>query len=241
MFLNFKHKMKVRRSDRIKNYNQRRNKACILIQKTFKKYLNTLPDDPITQDKLELPIFRLKENGSIYFFGAMSLSEYILSSGDTRNPLTRQEITLEDVKRLEDVSGKKIRRTLASVKKKNKEEYDRRLLFEYFDSVVFGICQQMIDECSQVTTTYFEKYISCKVLLGNFFLPQMVRYMQAIKYHYADNWVEKVREKVSEVVAIFDMNRMSDWYCEEEILLSLKRDVILLVADEIQKIQQNVE
>ena len=104
--------------------------AVKIIQQYYRKHLYKNAVDHITLDKIEYPcfIFRTKY-GKCYFYAYESIINYIMKTGDTRDPMTRTQysdelLTSLDLAAKKHLPGIKLKSTL---KIKKNPEYARRI------------------------------------------------------------------------------------------------------------------
>ena len=223
----------MRRSKRLLERASRRLKACIKIQTIFRNYLKSLPVDPITQDTLELPLLICTENGKRYYFGAEVISEYILKTGDVRNPLTRREFERDVIKDLEKLTNKKIFSKLAIAREKRKREREIASVHEYFEGIIYDFLSDIIDECCRVDTTVLQKVVACKIKMRVGLFPAFFSYMTAIKTNHPDSWEEMCNEKMDRLIANVDAKLLSNMYYEEVVLEEIKYDITHTIPPKI--------
>ena len=76
--------------------------AIISIQRTFRKYFYRESVDHITLEPVEFPCFIYKtKSGKCYFYNYESIIKYIMKTGNTRDPMTREAYSDNDLKRLD--------------------------------------------------------------------------------------------------------------------------------------------
>lgn len=85
---------------------QKRHRAATMIATCYRRFKHLFPNrrqDPITLGQLTCPIFKHvhKKDNSTTYFHAPTLAQYIQSSGDYRNPLTREALNIVETRRLE--------------------------------------------------------------------------------------------------------------------------------------------
>jgi hypothetical protein len=93
---------------------------------------NHLRIDPITRECVRFPIFVHAFEGGNSVFSANTLAEYVLASGDYRNPLTRQPFNRCEVLRLARISGVSGIVDQESAEKVRNQEVERESLRAWF-------------------------------------------------------------------------------------------------------------
>jgi hypothetical protein len=96
---------KLNKKELCDNYNK--YLACKIIQKAYRAHFYKNAVDCITMDSVNYPCFIYRTKfGKCFFYNYDSLIKYIMKSGDTRDPNTRNSYTDEDLTRL-DLGAKK--------------------------------------------------------------------------------------------------------------------------------------
>ena len=91
--------------------------------------------DPISLQPIRTP-FILYRNGTHIFYDAYSLASYVLSSGDTKDPISRQEMVRHEMMRLSRLSGIRLP-SIDLLRVHFSEEIERRQMLTYLtDSLV---------------------------------------------------------------------------------------------------------
>ena len=104
--------------------------SVIKIQKYYRNYFYKNAVDHITLEKVEYPCFVFRTKcGKCYFYAYESIINYIMKTGDTRDPMTRTQYSDEVLTRLDSsaklaLPGIKLKSTL---KIKKNPEYARRI------------------------------------------------------------------------------------------------------------------
>jgi hypothetical protein len=79
-----------------------RNLAAKVIQRSFRRYFYKNAVDHITLDSVGFPCFIYRtKSGRHYFYNHDSIIKYIMKTGNTRDPMTREEYRDEDLQRLD--------------------------------------------------------------------------------------------------------------------------------------------
>lgn len=113
----------LKKKDLINYYNS--NLAASKIINYFRKYLYSNILDPITMDYVEYPCFLWNPPNTqkLLFYNYSSLVEYIIKTGDTKDPSTRIPFSDNDLTRLDRQSKKKGYKYRSTLKIKNNERY----------------------------------------------------------------------------------------------------------------------
>ena len=214
-----------RRSKRLIARRQLILSSCLKIQRCFRGYIDSLPNDPITQDKLEMPIFKCIENDRAYYFSADTISDYILSTGDIRNPLTRTEFSRADIEKLEKLSKKKIFSKIEKARREEEMARNIESLYQYFEQLIYDACNDILEECSNVETDFSHKVISCKITARVCVIPTLFSLMNAIHRYDRDNWEEHCMEKANGIISFFESHKISQLYYEEDVITDIQRAI----------------
>jgi hypothetical protein len=79
-----------------------RNFAARTIQRQFRRYFYKNAVDHITLEPVDFPCFVYRtKSGRHYFYSHDSIIKYIMKSGNTRDPMTREQYSDEDLQRLD--------------------------------------------------------------------------------------------------------------------------------------------
>ena len=108
-------------SSLIKNHN-----AVNTIIKYYKNYL-TNKVDSITFEKIKYPCFIWNVKGNYYYYNYESIINYIIKSGDTKDPMTRVEYSDYDLQRLDKEAKKNGYKFRSTFKIKNNSNYLKRI------------------------------------------------------------------------------------------------------------------
>jgi hypothetical protein len=135
--------------------------AAITIQRKYRLHLYSKQTDSITFDTVSFPCFIWKPVGSIcspYFYNYYSIINYIIKSGDTRDPITRVQYTDDDLKRLDEGAKKAGFKYKSTLKIKHNPTYIIRIrnreneirnyelrLNEIKQSIKIGLDTQMLE------------------------------------------------------------------------------------------------
>ena len=76
--------------------------ASKIIQRNFRKYFYREATDHITLEPVGFPCFIYRtKSGKCYFYNHSSIIKYIMKTGNTRDPMTREQYSDNDLKRLD--------------------------------------------------------------------------------------------------------------------------------------------
>ena len=138
---------KLNKKELFNEYN--RYLAIRIIQKRYRLHFYKNATDCITMDSVNYPCFIYRTKfGKLFFYNYDSIIKYIMKSGDTRDPMTRNQYTDDELQRL-DTEAKlhfseiKYRSTL---KIKKNENYAKRIRNRENEILSF---QMRLDELKQ--------------------------------------------------------------------------------------------
>lgn len=203
------------------------------IQRNFRSYLRSLPVDPITQDTPELPLLIFQEDGTMFRFGAETMADYILTTGDTRNPLTRKELDREVILDLERITSRKILSKLAIAKQQQDREREIASIYEYFEGIIYDILTDILNECARVDTSVVQKVVTCKIKLRIGLFPAFNSFMQAIKNNNPDDWEVMCNQKLDNMLSHIESHLLSHLYYEEMAIEEIKFDINKVIPQKI--------
>ena len=132
--------------------------AAKTIQRYFRRWLYFDATDPITLDPVSHPCFIFCTSfGKRHFYGIRSLVEYIISSGKTVDPMTREQYNDKQLKRLDQLAKCYCPETRyrSTLKIKNDPRYYRRIQQESNELAAF---QMRYSELRMMMLTAFEVY-----------------------------------------------------------------------------------
>lgn len=145
---------KLSKNSLIKTINK--HNAAIKIQNFFRKKLIKDNVCPISMNKINYPCWAFKPQNSNFFiyYNLPDIINYLLSSGDFRDPKTREQYTKKNIQELESLRKKfKIKGSLEAAKKnseKRKNNEDTLLAIErYLDEIVY-LTRVSIEEHSEL-------------------------------------------------------------------------------------------
>ena len=105
--------------------------------------------DPITYEYLKRPFFKLGDT----LYNALTLRDWLLQSGDLRNPLTQRNISKEDIYYLSIITGTSFNKKLLKMKRDNylaEEELREFYMREIMDQVYMYLIYSSKDLLSAV-------------------------------------------------------------------------------------------
>ena len=150
---------------------RRSSKGICLFQGIWRNRRHLLLEkDPITLDNFEHPIFKhVDEAGNTSYFTATILAEYIMNTGDYRNPLTRVDLNDVEIRRLARLSGRMEILDTAAREQERKRTLERDSLREFF----FGELDSIMETAHELSrTTFTIPYMLRNFITGVF--PQLV-------------------------------------------------------------------
>lgn len=129
-------------------------KSCIIIQRRFRNYISKNSECPICLDKVSNPhCYTRTKIGHFLYYDLECFTNYLITSGDYRDPITKQEITDEDILKLEKlikVNKIKLPRSLRRTKqnklffRKQKEKEEQiEILCERIRHVIWTIYDKL--------------------------------------------------------------------------------------------------
>lgn len=107
--------------------------------------------DPITQEYLKFPLFFHVTSNQTFAFHAPSLIKYIEASGDFRNPFTRQEFNVIEIRRLQKHCNIDLASSIYERQKKREEDLARNSLFNFLYSDCLSQIELCLDELTKLS------------------------------------------------------------------------------------------
>ena len=90
----------LKKQELFDNYNK--FLACKIIQKYYRRHFYKDSEDSISLEKVKYPCFVYRTKcGKHFFYSYDTIIRYIMKTGDTRDPMTRNQYTDEDLLRLD--------------------------------------------------------------------------------------------------------------------------------------------
>ena len=217
----------------------KRNRCARLFQRAFRNHIyNRL--DPITLDKLKTPMFIVNENDHFYFFSSQDLLNYIMSSGDLRNPLTRNTLQIKDIKRLEKITNVKILNKIEQIKEKKKQEDSLRSLDDYYNHVIFEELRLITTYCSSVEHNSIDNYMFCTEHLQGKLFENVYLYCSWIKRTFDDP--SKMFELYREMIRYIDDTTNGIFFSDDEALFFVRgriSSMVMYISKQIFTINEN--
>jgi hypothetical protein len=126
--VSLKNYSKLNKKSLFNEYN--RYLAVKIIQRFYRKYFYRNATDCITLEKVSYPCFIYRTKfGKLFFYSHDSIIKYIMKTGNTKDPMTRNEYTDDELQRL-DTEAKHYfpeMRYRSTLKIKKNENYARRI------------------------------------------------------------------------------------------------------------------
>jgi len=159
--------------------------SVIKIQKSIRKFLSRGENCPISLDIIKYPCFPYKLGNKLIYYNNKSIKDYILSTGDFRDPTSRTNFTEKDLKTIDDIDlfyldktgNKKIYVSVLKASK-NKNYYKKIKEREY----ELLILERTIDEILQDMINLIEMNASIDVMfvLTTLYLHDFGEYIKRI-------------------------------------------------------------
>jgi hypothetical protein len=128
------------------------------IQRWFRKKLYLDAIDPITLESIQHPCFIFCTSfGKLHFYDIRALVEYIITSGKTIDPMTREQYSDKQLQRLDQLAKEYLPiRYRSTLKIKKDPRYYRRIQLESNEITVF---QMRYSELRSLLLSAFEVYM----------------------------------------------------------------------------------
>ena len=81
-----------------------RHQTALFLQRNFRKRKKKNDICPFTLDAVEWPFWSKKTNNGFFYYNLLELSEFLVASGDFRDPLTRQTYTPKELDSIESMT-----------------------------------------------------------------------------------------------------------------------------------------
>lgn len=99
--VSIKNYSKLNKQELFKKYNE--YLACKIIQKHFRNHFYKNAEDSISLEPVRFPCFIYRTKlGKCFFYSYDSIIKYIMKTGDTRDPMTRNQYSDEDLARIDN-------------------------------------------------------------------------------------------------------------------------------------------
>lgn len=151
------------------------------IQRNFRRFLRHRPRnkvDPITLCSLNecSTIFKLiDEYGCITGFDALALMQYILTSGNINNPLTRKNLSMPEISRLQNLVRKlgidtKLKLLIPQLERQRKERIEHQSMIDFMENELGNAVTHAID-MSEINQDY--NYYEARAVVLNETFPEI--------------------------------------------------------------------
>ena len=109
--------------------------------------------DPITLEKIEgRPFVLVNKDCGVFMFDAITLSSYILESGDSRNPITRDNLSTTELKRLAKLAGHSFTRFQRKLEAKKRRKSSEIIPpTEFFANEIARVVDSICERCTEET------------------------------------------------------------------------------------------
>ena len=169
------------------------------LQMRWKSYHNRI--DPITRERVRFPIFVHCFEGGDTVFSANILAAYIEASGDFRNPMTREDFCMSELRRLARVSRKpELVTRRKDLEEQRRLENERESLRTWFMSELETDIYMMRSFARRPTSSmpYSTSYVVRHMLASTFpsLIVNIVRVLR-IDRAYANEMFRDIRNIVS--------------------------------------------
>ena len=120
-------------------------------------------EDPITQEKLSFPVFFHVTETNTFAFHAPTLIAYITATGDFRNPYTREEFNVVEVRRLQKHSqdGVDLASSILERQEKRRQDISRESLLNFLHSDCLSQVELCLDKLTQIGRPHNEIANDC--------------------------------------------------------------------------------
>lgn len=144
--------------------------SCIKIQRNFRKYISSDQICPISMSMVRYPCFgyKSKNNKKFIYYNLVDIIEYLLNTGDFRDPKTREEYSVEQLKVMDNlkeyykIPGRSL--VFASKDKKfyeNKKNNENTILVaeRCVDDIISSLRMMIENSEKRVNYKYLLKYL----------------------------------------------------------------------------------
>jgi hypothetical protein len=162
--------------------------AVKIIQHFYRKYFYRNAIDCITLEKVKYPCFIYRTKfGKLFFYNHDSIIKYIMKTGNTKDPMTRNEYTDEELQRLDQEAKYYFpeMRYRSTLKIKKNENYARRIRNRENEILSF---QTRLDELKEIllhinNSEMYTWVIGCFVV-DDIEYTSVMRYINTILYEF---------------------------------------------------------
>lgn len=153
-----------------------KHKAIIYIQRIIRNYLNNELICPITLCELNYPFISIKNNNKFNYYNLLAFIEYInKSKNDFRDPLTREPLTENSLKQIENlIKYYKIKKNY------NKKSWEKKINIRAEYLTITNCLNQIITDIFTVKTLNFN-------YIYNNILPQFIYYFHFLLQRHKNN------------------------------------------------------
>lgn len=205
------------------------------IQGWFRRNSHPCFIDPITQEKPDLPIFvHVEDDKIINRFNATTLFDYIYCTGDYRNPVTRKELNIVEVRRLQRQYRAKTRDpkkdivdSMIEKKKQREKELQDQSLREFYSDRTSDYVKQALEVASALNTTVITKMVRITIEV----IPDFEVFVYGLRLNVEDeDFVEQIYNDCKKQI---EREIQSDFYYEEYVLNILVKHMNRFFFEEI--------
>ena len=122
-----------------------------IIVRFFRRIQGINRTDPITLDTIKYPLFFHVTKTQTFAFHAPTLIQYIASTGDFRNPFTRQQFNVVEIRRLQKYSTIDLASTIFERQRKRQEDIARESLLTFLYSNCLSQVELCLDELTNLS------------------------------------------------------------------------------------------
>ena len=131
-------------------------RALPVIIRFFRRIHGINRTDPITLDNLQYPLFFHVTESQTFAFHAPTLINYIASTGDFRNPYTRHEFNIVEIRRLQKHSNIDLASTIEERQRKREQDIARESLLHF----LYSDCLSQVELCLDELTKFSQPPIA---------------------------------------------------------------------------------
>lgn len=172
-------------------------KALPVLIRFFRRIQHINRTDPITLDRLQYPLFFHVTPSQTFAFHAPTLIDYIVATGDFRNPFTRQEFNIVEIRRLQKHSNVDLASSISERQQKREQDLARESLLNFLYSDCLSQVELCLDELTKLSESPLT--ISGRCLRG-----PCIEYVRSINQLLTLNFpkaVECVSDSLTRLVA----------------------------------------
>ena len=194
---NIKNYSALNKPDLVNTINQ--YKAIIYIQRQIRNHFNNELVCPITLCELNYPFISIKNNNKFHYYNLIAFIEYINKSNDDfRDPLTREPLTENSLKQIEDlIKYYKIKKNY------NKKIWKKKINIRAEFLTITNCLNEILNEIFVVKTLNFN-------YIYNHILPQFIYYFHFLLQRHKNNCFSVINNYI---------NCINHHSCENKIYL----------------------